>query len=247
MGYALKLKNVNFSSVAVDRVTFVESVPCTGISLNKNALNFQTCEETDTLVATLTPSDTTDVLMWSSSNDNIATVENGVVTIHGIGTAIITAACGNQTVSITVNQTQLKAPYDLKIVTGRYPTSNGTGGPIYLSASATESSVGQAYRGNADLRVRSGNTYDMELVRVPYGATKVYIKTSDDARATISYMYRANTDETVIDGDIAYPAYISRKDFFYSDVGADVEYGQAIIFRPGNERDLSTLSYIYFV
>lgn len=48
-----------------------------------------------------------DVLVWSSSNDNIATVENGLVTAKGEGTAIIKVECNEKTDSceVTVKNT----------------------------------------------------------------------------------------------------------------------------------------------
>ena len=43
----------------------------------------------------MAPENTTDTLVWTSSNDAVATVKDGVVTAKSEGTATITAACGN--------------------------------------------------------------------------------------------------------------------------------------------------------
>ncbi len=72
-----------------------ETIPCTNISLNVNTLEF-TNNEPLTLTATVEPSDTTDVVVWKSSNASIATVKNGVVTPIANGNCTITATCGEK-------------------------------------------------------------------------------------------------------------------------------------------------------
>lgn len=79
--------------------------PCTGITLDKDTLTIAR-GETATLTATVEPADTTDTIGWSSENDNIATVENGVVTAVGLGETTITAACGDKTASCKVTVTK---------------------------------------------------------------------------------------------------------------------------------------------
>ena len=70
-----------------------EPVPATGVTLDKTELSLKPTE-TATLTATVSPENTTDTLVWSSSAEDIATVENGVVTAVSTGQATITAACG---------------------------------------------------------------------------------------------------------------------------------------------------------
>lgn len=79
--------------------------PCTGITLDKDTLTIAR-GETATLTATVEPADTTNTIVWSSENDNIATVENGVVTAVGLGETTITAACGDKTASCKVTVTK---------------------------------------------------------------------------------------------------------------------------------------------
>ena len=50
-----------------------------------------------TLSATVEPNDSTDTVIWSTSDDSVATVEDGVVTAVSVGSAIITAPAGEQT------------------------------------------------------------------------------------------------------------------------------------------------------
>ena len=104
----LKFGDVSYSK---DNVSYVPTVlsgstltivnPCTGITLDKDTLTIAR-GETATLTATVEPADTTDKVVWSSKDDNIATVKDGVVTAVGQGETTITATCGNQTASCKV-------------------------------------------------------------------------------------------------------------------------------------------------
>ncbi len=70
-------------------------IPATGISLNKNTLTL--IENTnETLIATVSPTNTTDTVVWDSTKDEVATVDtNGNVVAVAPGTATITATAGN--------------------------------------------------------------------------------------------------------------------------------------------------------
>ena len=72
----------------------VKTVPATGVELDKTELTLHPTEKA-TLAATVAPENTTDTLVWTSSNDAVATVKDGVVTAKSEGTATITATCGS--------------------------------------------------------------------------------------------------------------------------------------------------------
>jgi uncharacterized protein YjdB len=78
-----------------------EATPCTAITLNNTALTFTT-DAAQTLTATVTPTDTTDKVIWTVSPIGICTVENGVVTPVSNGNCIITATCGSQTTTCNI-------------------------------------------------------------------------------------------------------------------------------------------------
>ena len=82
----------------------VEEVPATGITLDKTSVTLysNTTPNTVTLTATVQPNNTTDTVVWSSSDENVATVNNGVVSAVANGTATITAKAGDQTATCTV-------------------------------------------------------------------------------------------------------------------------------------------------
>ncbi len=81
-----------------------EATPCTNITLNKTELTFTTTD-TQTLIATVTPTNTTDTVVWSVNPTGICTVENGLVTPTSNGQCTITATCGTKTATcnVTVN------------------------------------------------------------------------------------------------------------------------------------------------
>ena len=78
----------------------IEGFEYDGIKAETISMNYQDAElnigETVQLEATVLPEDTTDKsLEWQSSNDEIATVDkSGLVTAIGMGSATITATCG---------------------------------------------------------------------------------------------------------------------------------------------------------
>lgn len=74
---------------------------CTGIVLNKDTLSFTT-NATQTLVATVTPTNCTDTVTWSVSPTGIVTVNNGLVTAVANGEATITATCGSHSATCAV-------------------------------------------------------------------------------------------------------------------------------------------------
>lgn len=102
MAKALVIKGANFTANKLTTVHFSESVPCTGLSISQNTISFTTLGATVQLTATKTPVNTTDTLMWASSNEDCATVVDGLVTCVGIGSATITAMCGSQTATCEV-------------------------------------------------------------------------------------------------------------------------------------------------
>ena len=102
MAKTLTIKGADFNTNKVTTVSFSGgSIPCTGISFEEDAFSFTNYTPV-TIEYTLTPSNTTDTLSWATSDSNVATVSNGVITPVGLGTATITATCGTQTATATV-------------------------------------------------------------------------------------------------------------------------------------------------
>ena len=106
-GKALLVKGVDFGAQKLTTVNFTDEVPCTGLSLNETTKSMTVIGSTFTLIPTKAPLNTTDEVYWSTSNANIATVVDGVVTQTGVGTVVITATCGSQTATCTITATNV--------------------------------------------------------------------------------------------------------------------------------------------
>ena len=77
-------------------------IAVTGITLDKTTAEL-TEGETITLVATVAPDNATDkTVIWTTSDETIATVANGVVTSVKAGTATITAKAGDKSATCTI-------------------------------------------------------------------------------------------------------------------------------------------------
>ena len=71
--------------------------PCTGITLSKSSLVFSAVGEETTLKTIYSPTNTTDTISFSSSNESVVTVtQDGKVVCVGGGEAVIYVYCGEQ-------------------------------------------------------------------------------------------------------------------------------------------------------
>lgn len=101
-------KQSSNGTIQISKVEYyvsIADVPATEIALGESALNIEQYKSTK-LTATLTPADATTAVVWTSSDENVATVVDGEVTAVGVGTATITATAGvgvEATCAVTVS------------------------------------------------------------------------------------------------------------------------------------------------
>ena len=131
------MSTANNTVTATCTVT-VTSVPVTKIALSKTSLTL-TKGSSETLTATITPTTATDkTVTWSSSNDSVATVNNGLVTAVGGGTAtIIARSNADDTIQASCTVT-VNAPVE-SISLSETTLSLVTGGTEVLIATITPS------------------------------------------------------------------------------------------------------------
>lgn len=148
------------SKVKTETSTLTIVNPCTGIKLDRDTLTIAR-GETATLTATVEPADTTDKVVWSSADNGIATVKDGVVTAVGQGETTITATCGGKTATckVIINKATL---------TGEVTIEGKAVFGVTLTAK---------YKGNAD---NVKYTWYREGEDKPVGTTNTYTITKDD-------------------------------------------------------------------
>ena len=95
--------------------------PLKSINLNKTS-GTKYIGETENLTVIYNPSNTTDNknVTWTSSNNNVASINNGVVTAKGIGNAVITAKVGSLTASYKITVIKHDNPVIVKVNTLTY-------------------------------------------------------------------------------------------------------------------------------
>ena len=89
------------SGSLTDKCTVTVVLHATSISLDLTEVTLAP-EETATLTATVLPANTTDALEWSSSDEAVATVADGLVTAKARGETTITAKTGEQSATCKV-------------------------------------------------------------------------------------------------------------------------------------------------
>ena len=109
-------------------------IPVTKVTLNKTSMVLIP-GETETLKATVEPDDATDkTVTWSSSNERVATVVDGVVTAVSEGTAVITATAGDKSATCQVTVSKPVIPVtglsidktELELIKGEYDIITAT-------------------------------------------------------------------------------------------------------------------------
>ena len=133
-------------------------VPATGVTLDKGALTLKE-GGTATLTAKVSPEGTTDAVVWASTDDAVATVNNGTVKGIEAGAAVVTATAGGH------------VAFCLVTVTGE----DGKPGPTPTSVELDE----------ASLTLAVGNTATLKATVDPAGAAVTWA-TSDPSVATVS-------------------------------------------------------------
>lgn len=118
------------ASVSYKVTVAKNSLPVTSITLNETKLIKKPGDAAVTLTATVAPDNATDkTVVWTSSNESVATVTDGVVNFKAVGTATITATVTNGTADTTDDQTAtcnvVVASFDLSTLTAAYTAHDG--------------------------------------------------------------------------------------------------------------------------
>lgn len=115
------------------------TVAVTGVTLNKTATSIEQ-GQTETLTATVQPNNATNQnISWSSSDESVAKVADGVVTALNAGTATITVTTedGNKTATCNVTVTAPAAPIEVTGISIKTATEIAIGGTETLNITYT--------------------------------------------------------------------------------------------------------------
>ena len=118
-------------------IYITQDVAVTGVTLDKTeaALNIG---ETVTLAATVAPDDATDkTVTWTSSDETVATVTDGVVTALAAGTATITVTTTDGAKTATCTVTVAEPTYSVTVKEGTEDAANWTITPTSAKAGET--------------------------------------------------------------------------------------------------------------
>lgn len=149
-----------------------EAIPATGITLSVRTLSFVSAESC-TIVVTVEPADSTDSVVWTSSNQSVATVENGMVIPVADGSCIITATAGSVSAECAVT-----VAFEAEVV--RYSVTN-----VLTSCfnSNPSESVNEGTGYTAALTAEDG--YVLDTVTVTMGDADVTADTYADGSVSI--------------------------------------------------------------
>lgn len=184
-----KLKEGKISYRVVGKIAVLPGetkIACTGITINTTKLSMSELGKTEQLTTTVTPSNTTDIISWKSSNVDVATVTNtGLVKAVGYGTAEITATCGTQTASckINVKKAEVEVISDKIVI----PDSHNTGveSGIQLKEINTSSLSGAT---RLQMTQQIVDTYcDVNGVIENYHFNGIYVDFNKDITQTVKF------------------------------------------------------------
>lgn len=215
MSKALVIKTANFSENALTTIEFAD-VPCTGLSFAEDTITISGYG-TEEIEYTVTPADTTDAVEWASSNTDIVTVSDGVLTVVGIGTCTVTATCGSFYASATITVSITYIP------NWQFAYLSHPNGALYATISANMSRLaacgGNAQAGEYVFLKTSNPEESVPVIKIP-GNTASIMLSRDTTKTNIvtSGNYHSFTwmsDEPCGNTSYSYAAkFISESDAF---------------------------------
>lgn len=170
-----------------------QSVAVSGITLDKSSLSFDTIGKTQTLTATVAPDNASDkTVTWTSSNEKVATVADGVVKAVGNGTAVITAKAGDKTAECTVKVSQKTKSLSIQIkstkVSGKsLPVTKGQSYTLkaVVSPKTTAAENAKVKWSTSNKKVATVSSKGKVKIKAT-GTVKITAKTADGKKATVT-------------------------------------------------------------
>ncbi len=193
-----------------DTFTITKSIPADSVTLDQTSLTLES-GSTATLTATVEPETATDkAVTWSSSNEDVATVdENGVVTALSEGSATITATAASgasASCQVTVNWKVAFDPSNLVMNVGA--DENQVIFVWYNQTASADTLVfgGQHYVAATEEATQDGYTINRVVINdlQPNTEYSYYIENGDDVSDTYTYTtgeFDSNSLDMMVVGD----------------------------------------------
>ncbi len=182
--YALPSSNVQTTPAQAKYGFTIEAkagdVLATGIVINEGSAKTVEKGESFTLTATATPDNHTSPIAWSTSDDKVATVENGLVKAVGPGEATITASCDAQVATFTVT---VKKP--VVTIAGAAEITLAKGETLQLSATLAPADDAATILWSSSDASNVSVSAEGLLTAVSAGSATITAKTADSEEATI--------------------------------------------------------------
>ena len=179
MAKTLVIAGADYSANKLEKVSFGGSIPCTDISLSESSYTITDYDPVD-IEYTLTPSDTTDLVSFVSSDTDVVAIENGKIKVVGIGTATITATCGSctDTASVAVN-----LEYIPDVNFGMYSHSEGID---FVSNGASVTNrilcMGTGAQEGEYISVPGSTGYNAPVIKLPKNTASITISFSSTSK-----------------------------------------------------------------
>ena len=195
-------------------------IPCTGITLNQTEIIF-TEGGSEIITAIVTPVDTTEPIVWTSDNTDVAIVNNGMVRAIYNGNTTITATCGSYSATCSVSVSGMTEPAPL------YPFENGEKSITNSSAQIRVSDGNHVYitasnGGNWNISDVSYNTFDNREASLGYKPVKFSLKANDKVRTVITFTNTSFTGQFSV-------YYVTANAFAFNNIVPDSSVGTGTV------------------
>lgn len=158
------------SSIPATTGTYVCGVAVAGVDVSPTSVSLQAGEQVQ-LTATISPGNASNQnVIWSSSNNNIATVDaNGVVTGVAVGNATITVTTeeGGYTATCLVETYDGIAELSMERIAEVYP--NPVTETLYIDLASTSDFTMELYNVHGQLVLQAQNTASVAVAHLPKG------------------------------------------------------------------------------
>ncbi|MCI9175871.1 MAG: Ig domain-containing protein [Lachnospiraceae bacterium] len=169
-------------TVTVNAPETEKKVPAKKVTLSTKKI-YMVKGKSVTVKATVTPSDTTDKVTWSTSNKKVATVKNGKISAKKKGNATITAKAGSKKATVKVNVAS-KATKSTKVTLNKKKATIKVKKTLTLKATMKPAKSTDTLKwSSSNKKVAKVDKYG-KVTAVKKGTATITVKTSSGKKAT---------------------------------------------------------------